>query len=222
MPDIVKEKISLLDWNNFCNEIDAALTPIWECKQEARKDFLRFSFYSSALILGAVAVTLAVENVNFSIEESDLTYIIFGKWTKIGFHISKLHGFSTHACWFYLGGLGIIILLKHMHLNWIINRKFHESMTSASLICSANGGKYPNISFSVVKKPLLPYCKCMKMNYIDIAVATSDVLEDERSVVSNDTRSVPSSLVVCDSSGDLEADHSSSVAVVSGDMSRVD
>ena len=99
---------------------------------------------------------------------------------------------------------------------------FHESMTTVSLICTANGNKYQSISIKVVKKPLIPYCKCWKMNYIDIDVATRDSFEDEeRSVISNDTRSVPSMLLIHDSSGDLEADNSSSAAVVSGDMSKV-
>ena len=86
MPDIIEDRISPFEWNNFCNEIDATLTPIWEYKRGARIYFLLFWFYSaSLLIIGAAAVIWSdLECINFSIEESDSTYIIIGKWARRG------------------------------------------------------------------------------------------------------------------------------------------
>ena len=98
-------------------------------------------------------------------------------------------------------------------------------MAAVSHICSSNGGQYQHISFGVVKKPILSYCKCMKLHYIDIAVATSEILneiEDRQSVLSNDEESVSSVMLISNSSRDLEADDCLSAAAVSGEMSKVD
>ena len=83
-PDVLKESISLPSWYGFCNEIDEVLTPIDTCKQEAKVFFWLFSFYSLLLVLGASTITCIVEGVDFSISESDLTYILPGKSEENG------------------------------------------------------------------------------------------------------------------------------------------
>ena len=125
----------------------------------------------------------------------------------------------------YSGSMSFIIILSYLYYFWIVNRKIHECMTSVSHICSSNGGQYQHISFGVVRKPILTYCKCIKLHYIDIAVAASDVLnefDDEQSGLSNDIGYLPSNMTINDSSKDLEADDLSSAAAVSGEMSKVD
>ena len=119
----------------------------------------------------------------------------------------------------------MIIILTYLRSIWMVNRTLHECMASVSHICSSNGGQYQHISFGVVKKPILSYCKCVKLHYIDIAVATSEVpneVEDKRSELSNDIESTSSIMLIGDPSRDLENDDCSSAVAVSGEMSQVD